>query len=103
MRKLKHSEIKSTREDYIIKQRGTCALCEEIIDSPVLDHSHTTGHIRGVLCRGCNCILSKVENNLAINKITPSKLHMILMNMEEYMITESELIHPTFKDKTKKK
>jgi len=39
-------------------QKGECPICESPLISdtkrPVVDHNHTTGDIRGILCDGCN-------------------------------------------------
>ena len=47
-------------------QGGTCALCTMIPDgkfnSFCVDHDHTTGVIRGILCKFCNSKLGWFEN-----------------------------------------
>lgn len=53
-----------TEEEYnfrIIAQENKCILCEKEFnhstwcgDSPVVDHCHTHGHVRGILCNECN-------------------------------------------------
>lgn len=65
MRRLKQTEIKAFREELLELQGGVCALCGLPLDrdDAVLDHSHCHGWIRGVLHRGCNSLLGKVENN----------------------------------------
>ena len=38
-------------------QNGKCAICDDNLKNPKhihLDHSHTTGAIRGILCNHCN-------------------------------------------------
>lgn len=34
-------------------QGGVCAICEGGVDF-VVDHCHTSGEVRGILCRTCN-------------------------------------------------
>lgn len=50
-----------TLEDYeamLEKQGGTCAICESSIPGGngafSVDHCHSTGKVRGLLCRLCN-------------------------------------------------
>ena len=65
MRRLKPSEIKRFREELLAAQGFKCALCGETLfrEDAVLDHHHKCGWIRGVLHRGCNALLGKIENN----------------------------------------
>ena len=56
--------------DAILKEQGgVCYLCH--CAEPVkgrrlsVDHDHTTGEIRGLLCSRCNPILGKLENAFA--------------------------------------
>lgn len=46
--------------DLIDQQGGRCAICGECANL-VLDHSHETGEIRGLLCRPCNKALHWLE------------------------------------------
>lgn len=61
-----------TYEEYqsqITKQGGKCPLCfGELIGAwrePPIDHCHTTGKVRGVLCHGCNTSLHKLEKDIS--------------------------------------
>jgi hypothetical protein len=55
------------------EQGGKCGICSLIFteninkgwggkNEPCVDHDHTTGEVRGILCRGCNLSLSMIEN-----------------------------------------
>ena len=47
-------------------QDGKCALCEEPFANAFntcLDHCHDTGAARGLVCRICNMLLSKFDND----------------------------------------
>jgi hypothetical protein len=42
------------RDQMISDQGGRCAACNGEMVRPVVDHDHTTGRVRGVLCNECN-------------------------------------------------
>jgi hypothetical protein len=49
--------IKITYEEYLAKYEklnGCCEICNIKLDSLCVDHNHTTGSIRGLLCTACN-------------------------------------------------
>lgn len=47
------------------KQGGVCAICGETNGNErlVVDHSHQTGEIRGLLCNNCNVMLGYAGDN----------------------------------------
>lgn len=47
----------------IEKQRGMCAICENIMDAHHVDHCHDTGKVRGLLCGQCNQALGLFKDN----------------------------------------
>lgn len=50
-------------DEMLIVQGGVCALCQ--IKPPVdVDHCHSTGEIRGLLCRGCNVGLGQLGDTV---------------------------------------
>lgn len=66
--------------DLLTIQNNLCALCEQpekvckdsdkIPQSLAVDHNHTTGEIRGLLCYRCNLTLGVIEKDLEFtNKI----------------------------------
>jgi len=64
-----------TVEEYnqlLLKQNSVCALClnPEQISGTVLcvDHCHSTGKVRGLLCRMCNSALGKFKDDKDILK-----------------------------------
>lgn len=50
-------------------QKGCCAICNTLLDRsrkglcPFLDHSHSTGKVRGILCGECNRGLGFFKDN----------------------------------------
>lgn len=53
-------------EEMLKQQRGVCAICSQIDGSGrrlAVDHCHTTGKIRGLLCTACNIALGKLKDS----------------------------------------
>ena len=95
--RIKPKDIKPLRESILLEQQGLCAICREPLasDEAVLDHCHKTGYIRAVLHRGCNAYIGHLENNMARNRITHSRLETILSNFQTYVASYKLLLHPT--------
>ena len=45
----------------LVKQVGVCAICAETLKKFHIDHCHSTGKVRGLLCHKCNIALGHVE------------------------------------------
>ena len=44
---------------------GVCPLCEKHIERcPCLDHCHTTGEVRGLICKACNSTLGRYGDEI---------------------------------------
>jgi hypothetical protein len=72
------------------KQNGLCQICNQTCNSGHLlsvDHCHTTGKVRGLLCKKCNTALGMLEDNITYfkNAIT------YLKNYEESLLTSKPL------------
>lgn len=58
-------------------QNKRCKLCDKEVklfsrreaDSGYIDHNHTTGKVRSILCHPCNTSLGYIENKLDIEKL----------------------------------
>lgn len=104
--KLKYREISELRSQQLDQQHHCCALCgHTVTDDAVLDHCHATGAIRGVLHRGCNALLGKIENNMARNRVDMGRLAAISHNLIAYLTADpvSEFLHPRFKTPEERK
>jgi hypothetical protein len=104
--KLSASQVKSHREDTLRNQQGRCVLCcEQVTDDAVLDHDHKTGHIRGVLHRGCNSMLGVIENNRPRYLLGGSRLFTMLSRVEAYMKADhtGKPLHPTHRTAEQKR
>lgn len=62
-----------TVEEYdlmLIKQGHKCAICNvhqsELKKTFDIDHSHTTGKIRGLLCNSCNQAIGLMDDSIGI-------------------------------------
>jgi len=65
MTRIKTAQIPVVKAAILSKrQGGKCAICQKglTIAEACLDHDHSTGIIRGVLCRNCNGIEVKIKN-----------------------------------------
>jgi hypothetical protein len=53
-------------------QQGKCAICEKSSDKHLfVDHCHTTGKIRGLLCQHCNTLLGMAfdDTNILLSAV----------------------------------
>lgn len=59
--------ITAPQRDLILThQGGTCAICGCIPEPPCVDHDHTTGQVRGILCHSCNMAIGLLKDNPSI-------------------------------------
>lgn len=101
-------DISTLRDALSQKQGGFCPLCQRELNAPCLDHHHKkrikgSGQVRGVLCRSCNVMLGKIENNCVRYAISQEDLPRILRNMARYLEQPHlPYIHPSDAPKTPK-
>jgi hypothetical protein len=43
------------------RQNGRCAICQKKTNRLFVDHCHTKGHVRALLCQTCNTFLGWYE------------------------------------------
>lgn len=81
-----------TRLDYELilnKQEERCAICRNVLDNTgyfrdaCVDHDHSSGNVRGILCKGCNNGLGAFRDSIpkleqAISYLYESKKTQIL-------------------------
>lgn len=106
MEQLKHSQIAPVRAKKLAEQKGLCVLCERKPQVPCLDHCHTGGHLRGVLCRGCNALLGKLENNRGRYGLADQGAFSKFCNNVAQYLTRHQFgttLHPTFKSPEQKR
>lgn len=60
-----------TKADYdrmCAEQDGRCAICKGQFDTLCIDHCHSTGVVRKLLCMKCNSALGMLKDNLVAAK-----------------------------------
>lgn len=64
-------------------QGGCCAICKKKLETLSVDHDHTTGAIRGLLCPQCNFGIGNFLNDIGLLKSAiayleeaPKKMHL---------------------------
>jgi hypothetical protein len=73
-----------TAQEYSVmleKQAGLCAICTKVNQNGrklAIDHNHTTGKIRGLLCSNCNVGLGHFKDNLKLLSRAGSYLQVYL-------------------------
>lgn len=108
MKRLKPKDVATWRAARLLEQGGYCSLCGIELDASeaVADHKHNGeggGKMRGVLHRGCNAWLGKVENSIKLNKLE-DKIHLLVAGrVLEYMQSTLDVYHPTFRTEEEKR
>ena len=60
----RHGITKEVYEEMVKQQNNKCFTCEEKYDVLYIDHNHSTGTIRKLLCRNCNSALGLLKENI---------------------------------------
>lgn len=107
MQKLTAAQVAGHRVRMLANQDNNCALCCTYVapNDAVLDHDHTTGHIRAVLHRGCNSMLGVIENNRPRYMLKGARLFHMLSRVEAYLTADftTNPLHPTHRTTEEKR
>lgn len=111
--RLTQSQLAEYREATWEKQGKTCALTGRplLLENAVVDHCHTTGVVRGVLSRGANTMLGKIENHRTLAGLKSDRdLTLFLSNVVGYISRGSALamnpdatLYPTHRNADEKR
>jgi hypothetical protein len=106
--RLKVKDISSLRQTLIERQQGECFICRVKLDTVVacLDHDHTTGRIRAVLCGNCNGIEGKIFNlcrRAKRERDEPAFLQSILDYWDYWQKNPRSEFHPSHKTPDEKR
>ncbi len=83
-------------------QDGKCPLCKRRITlaQACMDHNHSTGHVRGILCRNCNGIEGKIKN-LVVRGRAGLTMDQYLQSIIDYWVHHEQrptgIFHPLHK------
>jgi hypothetical protein len=107
MIKLKYKDIPKIKKELINRQNGLCPICDRNLyklktRDRCLDHNHTTGRIRAVLCRSCNAIEGKAYKlfiRMGLRKAGIDYEHYLYALARYSDILETKYIHPKYKEK----
>ena len=70
-RKYRYGIDKDQFTKMIEEQENSCKICSKNLDTckAVVDHCHSTGSVRGILCNSCNVALGLINDDLGwLNK-----------------------------------
>lgn len=105
--RLKASEIKEVRRRLWEEQGKRCAITGMPLpwEAAVLDHNHSTGAVRGVVHRGANSLLGKLENNAARYGVRDIGVFTngVAAYLRKHMVNITGLLHPTHKSPDEKR
>jgi hypothetical protein len=62
-RKRNYGLTQEQTDQMLNDQRGSCLICRNELQKFCIDHDHTTGRVRGILCLKCNFMLGLANDN----------------------------------------
>ena len=95
--RLSAGKLKEWREAQWEAQGRRCALTGYTISlaEAVADHDHATGHIRGVIHRGANSLLGKLENSYRRYGVSLPMVYALGRNLEAYL-SQDHTVRPHY-------
>jgi len=106
LRELKDTDLPKYRRSIAIKQKYLCGICGCSLGGvrTALDHCHSKGHLRGMLCSQCNQAEGRMRKSA---QIRVQSTHLIrsdfiqwMKNLIDYLEHHdqhpSKVIHPTY-------
>ena len=88
-----------TGEDYeyrLIFQNRRCAICgwyHREDEKLVVDHSHETGQVRGLLCHKCNVGIGMLKDNLTVLRSAVDYLDSVDGRTDDFLTWRREVKH----------
>lgn len=105
--RLSAGKLKEWREATWLAQGKRCALTGYSISlaEAVADHDHKTGHVRGVIHRGVNSLLGKLENAYKMYGVSFPMMCAMGRGLDAYLGQDHTLhpLHPTHKTEDEKR
>ena len=108
--RLRGSKIPAMREVLLEKQGWKCPICGKPLtqllkeltgrNDACLDHCHSTGMIRGVICRNCNSMEGKIRNCIRRAKYMLTEdawLDSLRAYWKHYKMNPTNILHPSHK------
>jgi hypothetical protein len=98
--RIKQKDLPGIRDQIMLSQAMICPICSGDLSDKVacLDHDHSTGAIRGVLCLNCNQIEGKIKNLARRGKRDlPPRVFIenIIQYWDKHSQNPDQRLHPT--------
>ena len=102
------AQVKAFREEMLTMQKGLCAITGYPIDTGCLDHCHTNGKVRGVLCSEANTLEGRflsLFKRMKVGEKYNISFEDFLINMGTYLKQDNseQCYHHKFMEDFRKK
>jgi hypothetical protein len=61
--KAKYGLTAEAHAELVVAQEARCAICRRFFPRLGVDHDHTTGEVRGLLCAKCNLLIGYADDD----------------------------------------